>query len=98
MEAARNLYGQFSGHHPQSPKVVDDGDESVYLNVGRMDAILYTTTRDGERESYKHTFHPNSRPQVLVSHDGKHIRTIGGRFTFTNRGFVDENSNGEAIE
>lgn len=98
-KAARHLYGRFSGHNPGSTKIVDtDDDDKVYLNLGRMDAILYTTTRDGERESYKHTFKPNSRPQVLVSHDGKHIRTIGGRFTFTERGFVDENGNGEPIE
>ena len=34
----------------------------VALQVGKVDAIMYTTVRDGVTEHYKHDFKDSSRP------------------------------------
>jgi hypothetical protein len=78
--------------------MVDVDDSGVYINVGRVDAIEYTTARDGELESYRHKFSAKARPQLVVSHDGTHTRFVGGQYKFTERGFVDHDANGDPIE
>lgn len=96
---ARHLYEKFTGHQAKPvPCMVDVDGQEVYINIGRMDAVEYTTTRDGKSESYRHRFHPRSRPQLLASHDGKHARIVGGQFKFTERGFVDHDENDAPIE
>lgn len=99
--AAGDLFRRFTGHEPHKAKTVSEKDHA-WLRVGTVDGILYTTNRDngdgGEVEKYIHKFAPGSRPELLVSHDGKVFRSRAGQFTFTDRGFVDENKAGEAIE
>lgn len=93
------MHASFSGHHASIvPTRVDLDDKGVYINVGRVDAVEYTTTRDGKEESYRHKFRPRSRPQLIASHDGKHARIVGGQFRFTDRGFVDHDADGNPVE
>lgn len=61
----------------------------VAFKVGTVDAILYTTVRDGVTEHYKHDFKKSSRPTLISNYDGKSIAVVGGRYKFTDRGIVD---------
>ncbi len=95
---AADLYRRFTGNEPwKEAQVVVEPDRDTFLRVGTVDGILYTTNRDGKREKYIHNFRPQSRPALLVSEDGKVARTHGGDFTFTERGFVDEEK-GQPVE
>lgn len=53
------------------------------------DGILYETVRDGKVEHYVHKFKKGARPVLAAGHDGKSLALIGGKFTFTERGIVD---------
>lgn len=98
VKKAGDLYSRFSGHAPQKKARKVNVPDRAYLRVGTVDGILYTTNRDGAVEQYIHHFRPASRPELLVSHDGKEARTHGGKFTFTERGFVDEDASGRPVE
>lgn len=98
IEKAAKLYRNFTGNEPHETARSDAIPDRAYLDIGTVDGILYTTSREGKPEQYIHHFRPRSRPKLLVSHDGKEARTLGGRFTFTERGFVDEDASGNAVE
>lgn len=99
IDAAANLYERFTGNEPhKNARLVDEPERNAFLRVGTVAGILYNTNRDGRMEKYIHHFHPKSAPELLVSHDGKVARTLGGRFTFTDRGFVDQDADGIEIE
>lgn len=79
----------FSGHEPRElirarVPVLKKG-----LVLGVMDGVLYTATRDGEAERYIHEFKPKSRPLLAVSHDGKQLGIVGGRYQVTEAGIED---------
>ncbi len=86
---ATELYRDFTGMEPQHIEEVDVKPVDVGIKIGSLDAIAYTTKRNGKTESYAHEFKRASRPLLGVSHDGKTILTSGGSFRFTDRGFVD---------
>lgn len=88
-EAAR-LYNDFSGHNemetfrmkvPSLPRVV-----AVF---GDIDAIEYSTVRDGKPELYRHEFRDKSKPMFCASPDGKQIYILGGKYRVTERGIED---------
>jgi hypothetical protein len=90
LRKAGDLYTRFTGHKdlditratvPKMPHVL--------VEVGQVDGILYTTVRDGVKESYIHKFKAKSRPLFAVSPDGKQLFMLGGAFTFGARGIVD---------
>lgn len=96
---AKTIYSKFTGHDAdvvgklKKPIVPD-----ALAVIGDCAGIMYDTIRDGVKEKYIHKFHSNSRPLFCVSPDGKSLWLLGGEFTFTERGIVDENSQGRAIE
>lgn len=99
IKRAKGLYTRFTGHAAKNDvTTIDVPDNDVYTVIGRVDDIAYTTTRDGEREHYRHRFHPKSRPLITASHDGKEIRLLGGAYGFTDRGIVDTDESGNPIE
>lgn len=88
---AEKLFADFTGHAPEhfdefdKPQIPD-----VCIGVGSVDAICYTTVRDGQVEKYIHEFKPHARPLFAVSHDGKQLLLLGGAYRFTERGIVDK--------
>lgn len=98
MIRAAKLYRDFSG---------DDGTLTIErvripalpktaVIVGMLDAIEYTTFREGETQYYRHEFSgspdkggPDCRALIAVSKDGRQVLILGGKFRFTERGFVD---------
>ena len=86
-EDAGQLFKDFTGHNPQSLQRVKLNLPKVGLVVGQLDGVLYTTVRDGKRESYIHEFEKR-RPLLVSSHDGKSLHILGGEYEFTERGIV----------
>jgi hypothetical protein len=66
--------------------------------VGRVNAIEYDCTRDGQIVKARHVFAPGSRPMLAVGDGRGEIFLIGTRYRFTDRGIVDFNARGQAID
>jgi hypothetical protein len=99
IEKGKSLYTRFSGHDAEIVgKIEVPKFEGVGVAIGEVDGILYTTVRDGKTEKYIHKFHAKSRPLLIVSPDGKQLGLVGGLFTFTERGIVDEDVHGRPVE
>ena len=89
-QAAR-LYKAFTGHGVTKAAQVELPEAPrVGLAIGPCIGIMYETVRDGRREKYIHRFRKGSQPLVVVSADGVSVLLLGGAFTFTERGFVDD--------
>lgn len=89
IEGARERFREFTGHDPEYLDKVKIRTPKTGLVIGELDGVLYTTVRDGERESYIHKFKRNSRPLLVSSHDGKSLHILGGEYEFTERGIED---------
>lgn len=90
LKEAKKLYEDFTGHDADDIEFIEVKDYDTIVGVGHVDAISYQTIRDGKVEKYIHTFKKNARPLLAVSHDGKQAYMLGGAFTFTELGFVDD--------
>lgn len=84
------MYEDFTGHDANTVLKHNIEWPKEGLQVGKCDGILYETIRDGEVENYIHRFKKSARPTFGVSHDGKQLLLIGGKFRFTDRGIVDD--------
>ncbi len=90
VQRAKALFENFTGHDPQHPlKVTVPELPKVVAVIGEMDGVLYTTVRDGVKESYIHEFKDKDKPLLCVSPDGRQILVVGGAYVFTERGIVD---------
>jgi hypothetical protein len=90
IEQARKLYEDFSGHEAEELGVVHVPPlPRVAVVIGEVDAILYSTVRDGKDEKYIHRFRKKSRPLLVTSNDGGALYLLGGAYSFTERGIVD---------
>lgn len=89
MAKAIDLYQNFTGHNADFYDTMDIDWPDVGLKVGLCDGILYECVRDGKVEHYVHKFKKAARPILASGHDGKSLALIGGKFTFTERGIVD---------
>ncbi|NDG04325.1 MAG: hypothetical protein EB121_03085 [Alphaproteobacteria bacterium] len=88
---AADLYERFSGHEAEAiGKVRVNPMPKVGVAIGEVDGILYTTVRDGVLEKYIHKFRKADKPLFVVSPDGKSLHLVGGNYTFTERGIVDD--------
>jgi hypothetical protein len=88
-EADERLAG-FSGRTGKTVLSVQPPQIRAGLVIGKLEGVMYATTRDGERERYLHRFSRNSQPLLIASHDGKQIGIVGGRYQFTDAGIEDE--------
>lgn len=87
---ASHLYEEFTGHEAGTVEHVKGHGFDVGLNVGKVDGIMYETVRDGVTERYIHKFKKSARPDLAASYDGSQLGLIGGKFTFTDAGIVDD--------
>lgn len=90
IQKAIDLFQRFRGHDPEYLDSVNFPVPEVCLLVGELDGVLYTTVRDGVKESYIHKFKKSSRPLLATSYDGKQLYILGGGYTFTDAGIVDK--------
>ena len=84
------LLKDFSGHAPTEVLKVKADPITKGLVIGTLDAVPYTTVRDGKTERYIHEFSKRARPLLVASSDGKRLGIVGGRFQFTEAGIVDD--------
>lgn len=90
LKRAGKLYREFTGDEGELVAKVRNFEwPKVAAVIGELDGILYTTVRDGETESYIHRFKKSARPLFCVSHDGKTLVIVLGKYRFTERGIVD---------
>jgi hypothetical protein len=90
VEKGMHLYRRFRG---QDPKYVDEHIipiPDVLMEIGKCDGVLYTTVRDGKTEQYVHEFTGRSKPILASSWDGKQIYLLGGHYSFTDEGIIDQ--------
>jgi len=91
IDSGAKLYENFTGHEPQDLGDIEIPDApDVAVLIGEVEGIIYNTVRDGKFERYIHRFKAKARPDFAVSTDGKQLLLLGGRFTFTERGIVDD--------
>ena len=89
VKQAADLYTDFSGHDHDSVDTIPINWPKTALTIGHCDGLMYETVRDGAIEHYIHKFKKTARPLLVASHDGAQLALIGGNFTFTERGIVD---------
>jgi len=89
IKEASERYREFTGHESKFMDSLQNKEYDVCFRVGECDGILYTTVRDGIKESYIHKFKKRSRPHLAVSFDGKQLFILGGGYRFTERGIED---------
>lgn len=66
--------------------------------VGHVNAIEYDCVRDGKRVNARHVFAPGARPVLSVGSGRGQVFLLGTSFKFTDRGFVDFNTRGRAVD
>ena len=87
---ARKLFEGFREEEVDFQEIIEIPDFPAGVAIGNILGIIYETRIAGELKRFIHKFHTvASRPTLVVSHDGKQFRSVGGRFRFTSRGFVD---------
>jgi hypothetical protein len=86
-EAARR-FADFTGHEAESLTLIDNPNNDTTFLIGDLDGVLYTTVRDGQKESYVHEFKTRSRPLLASSYDGKQLYILNGGYKMTDRGIV----------
>lgn len=89
-EEALRLFEDFTGHQGKPVAKTHVSLPKTAMVVGRLDGVLYTTVRDGEKEKYIHRFKARSAPILAASADGRQLFILGGEFRFTERGIVDQ--------
>lgn len=84
------LYERFTGHDGVDRITADVPDlpKSAAV-IGELDAVQYTTVRDGRTEHYEHRFRGGDKPLLCVSPNGQQLLILGGAYVFTERGIVD---------
>lgn len=88
---ASKLYRRFVGAEANtSAKMRKPFVPDALACIGQVTVIQYIAERDGQVHEYRHPFRARSRPHLCVSPDGKLVLMLGGAFTFTEDGFVDE--------
>jgi hypothetical protein len=87
---ARKLFENFTGMDGAVIEVINvPALPKAVAIIGELDFVGYTTVRESVTERYKHAFRKQSRPLLCVSHDGKSLYIVGGRYHFTERGIED---------
>lgn len=85
-------YERFTGHdvnHAEALEVPWLKRNTAVTVIGKLDAVLYTTVRDGVVERYKHDFAAVDAPLLCVDASGRQLFVMGGAYDFTEKGIVD---------
>ena len=90
IKQAIERFKDFTGMDPEHLDEYAVQHPDVALVIGTLDAVSYTTVREGQTELYEHKFKKSCRPLLCTSFDGKQLVILGGEYTFTERGIVDE--------
>lgn len=92
IEAALKRFEDFTGMSGEvvgSIEVPEVQEGEPLVVIGDLEAVAYTTVRNGVTESYQHEFRKSSRPVLACSHDGSRLFLLAGSYKFTSRGIED---------
>lgn len=89
VQKAAQGYENFSGHAARGTRRVPYTPFTTGWPLGKLDAVMYSTVRDGKREKYIHRFKSTSRPLLVVNPDGSALGIVGGRYRVTESGIND---------
>src|SRR5258708_38336008 len=85
------LYEKFTGRPADRKRMIRRPElPDALVCIGDISVIQYVAERDGETFEFRHPFRARSRPLLCVTPDGKLVLALGGAWTFTEDGFVDE--------
>lgn len=73
------------------------GPEGLAI-IGHVNALEYDCVRDGKRVKARHVFAPGSRPVLAVGPRRGQVFLLGTAYKFTDRGIVDYNTQGTAVD
>lgn len=86
-KAAVKRFEAFHNRAPKASEIVEiGGTETVALEVGELDGIIYRVK--GQKKGNIHRFNKSNRPVLFVSSDGSQAYILAGGYRFTDRGFV----------
>lgn len=97
VRAAVELFHAFRDRPPRRAGTVNFDVPEMVVIIGHVEEICYRTTHDDKAVRYRHPFQKGSRPLLAVSHDGKQLLLLGGRYLFTGRGIVDKDARGRLV-
>ena len=80
------LFRAFNDVEPENIDKIVVPDYDVVVRIGECTHIAYLAN-DGK--NYIHRFAKRSRPVLAVSHNGKQLLLLKGKYRFTDRGIVD---------
>ena len=94
LERAEKFYRSFhwGRGHKRVARVKVAKQPRTLVELGRLDAIEYATTKKGDGPSvYRHKFGEEGgrRPRLAVDVDNKRLHVVGGDYTVEPRGIVD---------
>lgn len=90
LNKAASLYERFHGEPADLQHIVDIPDSPAGVVIGYLDAVVYTTVRDGKTRSYRHVFKKRARPLLCASATGEQLLVVGGEFFFGENGIEDK--------
>jgi hypothetical protein len=61
-------------------------DDITCMKIGELDAVIYRT--EDEPKGHIHRFTKTDRPLIWITADGNQMFVTGGRYRFTDRGFI----------
>lgn len=88
---AERAFERFTGHRA---KVLEQHflprASGAAWALGPVPEIRYIATRNGETVEYVHKFRTKSRPLLAATSDGSMLYLLGGAYSVTDRGIVDD--------
>lgn len=111
--STRKLYRDFHGESPgkvlrtgirfgtdwiTAPGSLNILIPSGLMTIGRLNALEYDCRREGKILQARHVFAPGSRPMLAAGTQKGQLFLLGTRYRMTDRGIVDFDSRGRAID
>lgn len=111
--SARKLYSDFHAEPPGrmlatgvkfgSRWITARGDANILIPaelviVGRLNALEYDCRREGRTLKARHVFAPGARPLLAAGTRPGEVFLLGTRYRMTDRGIVDFDARGRAID
>ncbi len=93
LERAKRAFEGF--HWGRKPRRIINAKPSprprALVELGRLEAVTYSTTKGGERAHWEHEFGEEGgrKPILAMDPDTQRLHVVGGDYTVEDRGIVD---------
>lgn len=89
LDKAADAYEAFTGAAATHVTAYKKSASRRGFALGKLLAVEYRATRDGETNNFRHDFKKSSQPLLIGSDDGSCLDIVGGRIRVTERGIED---------